>query len=246
MEFISFLNPLFLIGLAAMFIPIIIHMLLRKYAKRIRFPSFKFLTKSDKITSQNRLKELILLAVRALLMALVVLAFARPYLVKSKLLRGDRVSAVIIIDNSYSMLYNNNLEKAKEKAINILETEIGLGNMCAVLTLTKPVAGMEYLQDLGMLKSKIKQITYDTVPTDFQKSVRQADQMISLSDSGKRALFIITDMQKIGWDDFNFSEKLSAGVEVRISNLGQEDSENMAITGCNLPPVLLDDGEPVK
>ncbi|MFH1075071.1 MAG: BatA domain-containing protein [Candidatus Firestonebacteria bacterium] len=246
MGFIAFLNPLFLIGLAAMAIPILIHMLLRKYAKRIRFPSFKFLSKSDKITSQNRIKELILLAMRVLLMALIALAFARPYLVKNKLLQGDKVSAVIIIDNSYSMLYNNNLEKAKEKAMSILDTEIGIGNMCAILTLARPVAGMELIQDMGLIKNKIKQVEYDTTVTDFQKSVRQANQILSMSDSGKRKLFIITDMQKLGWEEFNFSEKLSAGVEVRISNLGQEDSENMAITGCSLPPVLLDDGDPVK
>ncbi|OGF48097.1 MAG: hypothetical protein A2231_08995 [Candidatus Firestonebacteria bacterium RIFOXYA2_FULL_40_8] len=246
MSFISFLNPMFLIGLAAVAIPILIHMLLRKYAKRIRFPSFKFLAKSDKITSQNRIKELILLAMRGLLMALIALAFARPYLVKNQLFQGDKVSAVIIIDNSYSMLYNNNLEKAKDKAMSILDSEIGLGNMCAILTLNRPVANMELIQDMGLLKNKIKQIGYDTTVTDFQKSVRLADQLLGASVSGKRALFIITDMQKLGWEEFNFSEKLSAGIEVRISNLGQEDSENMAITGCSLPPVLLDDGEPVK
>ena len=246
MDIVNFLNPLFLIGLIAMAIPILIHMLLRKYAKRIRFPSFKFLSKSDKITSQNRIKELILLAMRALLMALIAIAFARPYLVKSKLLQGDKVSAVIIIDNSYSMLYNDNLTKAKDKAMNILDTEVGVGNMCEVWSLTGPVYRMDVIQDMGNVKGKIKQIEYGTTLTDFQKAVRQADQKLSLSDSGKRKLFIITDMQKLGWEEFNFSEKLSAGVEVRISNLGQEDSENMAITGCNMPPVLLDDGEPVK
>lgn len=242
----AFIHPIFLIGLLAASIPIIIHLLLKKYAKRVRFPSFKFLSKSDKVTSQNKIKEIILLAMRALLMALIALAFARPFLIKSAALQGDKLAAVIIIDNSYSMLYNNNLEKAKDKAISILDSDVRVGNMCAVLTLTSQLSGMDVNQEMGMLKAKIKQVGYDTTVTDFQMSVRRAAQLLSSTNAGKRKIFIITDLQKIGWDDFNFSEKLPAGIEVSISNLGSEDSENMAIVNVSLPPILLDDGEPVK
>ena len=246
MGFLAFLNPIFLAGLLAAAIPVVIHLLLKKYAKRVRFPSFKFLTRSDRVTSQNKIKEIILLAMRALLMALLALAFARPYFIKSISLQGENLAAVIIIDNSYSMLYNGNLEKAKDKAVNILDKEIKAGNMCAVLTLTSTLAGMDVYQESGMLKNKIQQLTADTTLTNFKASVRKASQLLSGTNAGKRKLFIISDLQKLGWEDFNFSEKLPAGIEVSLSNLGNEEAENMAITNAVLPPVLLDDGEPVK
>ena len=38
----SFLNPLFLIGLAAAAIPIIIHLFTRRRPREVRFPSLEF------------------------------------------------------------------------------------------------------------------------------------------------------------------------------------------------------------
>ena len=40
----NFLNPLFLFGLAAASIPIIIHLFTRRRPKEIRFPSLEFLS----------------------------------------------------------------------------------------------------------------------------------------------------------------------------------------------------------
>ncbi|MFH1824520.1 MAG: BatA and WFA domain-containing protein [Candidatus Firestonebacteria bacterium] len=241
---VGFLNPILLIGLSAISIPIIVHLLLRRYAKKVVFSSFKFLVKSDKVTHQNRLRELILLLMRILIMAILAFAFARPFLIKAKgAFGGDVISAVIILDNSYSMLYNNNFDKARNKANSIVDG-LKVLDQVGLLSLAKSLVPLTVEKET--VKSKIRDLKISTVLTDFQLSIKKADQLLAEDTSGKKYIYLITDMQKIGWDNFNFSEKLSPGVEIKIINLGQDDAENMAITNLSIPPVLLDETEPVK
>jgi hypothetical protein len=76
----SFINAILLAGLAAVAIPIIIHLLSRKAAKVIDWGAMQFLL--DSIESRKRriqLEEALLMASRCLLMGLLALAVARPF-----------------------------------------------------------------------------------------------------------------------------------------------------------------------
>lgn len=76
----SFLNTILLAGLAAVAIPIIIHLLSRKAAKVVDWGAMQFLL--DSIESRKRriqLEEALLMAARCLLMGLLALAVARPF-----------------------------------------------------------------------------------------------------------------------------------------------------------------------
>ncbi|HUT34590.1 MAG TPA: PA14 domain-containing protein [Planctomycetota bacterium] len=77
----KFNNALMLIGLAALLVPILIHLLNRSRAKILDWGAMRFLLAS--LTSQNRrilVEEIILLTLRCLLVALVVMAMAMPFL----------------------------------------------------------------------------------------------------------------------------------------------------------------------
>ena len=77
----SFLNPLFLLGLAAAAIPIIIHVLTRRRPREVMFPSLEFLTEVNQNEIRRlRIKQWLLLALRALAVAAIALAMARPAL----------------------------------------------------------------------------------------------------------------------------------------------------------------------
>lgn len=70
----SFLNPIWLWGLSALAIPVGIHLLSRKEGKTIRIGSIRFLTEtSTSKFSSIRLNEVVLLALRSLLVILIVL-----------------------------------------------------------------------------------------------------------------------------------------------------------------------------
>jgi len=77
----TFLNAAILFGLGLTAIPVILHLLLRNKPKKLPFPALRLLLLSKKSNTRRlRLKHLWLLLLRILLIALVVLALARPTL----------------------------------------------------------------------------------------------------------------------------------------------------------------------
>ena len=77
----TFLNWTILFGLIGVSIPIIIHLLNRRRAKTVEWGAMQFLLAS--LASRNRrimIEEMILMALRCLVVALLVLAMARPFL----------------------------------------------------------------------------------------------------------------------------------------------------------------------
>ncbi len=80
----NFLNPFFLIGASVLALPVLIHLVRRERSEIVPFSSLMFLLKIPKrMIRQQMLKNLLLMALRLLLIALLVGVFARPYLVQS-------------------------------------------------------------------------------------------------------------------------------------------------------------------
>src|SRR4030065_2721773 len=103
---ISFLNPLLLFGVLGACIPVIIHLFNKKKAISHRFAAIDFLLQSNKrIYVKFKLRQLILLILRACLFAFLAMALARPFV--KNIGGGDDgknpTSNVIIVDDSFSM-----------------------------------------------------------------------------------------------------------------------------------------------
>ena len=76
----GWLAPLFLLGLAALAIPVLVHLTQRQRRNVIEFPSLMFLRKIPYRSVQRRkIHHWILLLIRSLALALLVAAFARPF-----------------------------------------------------------------------------------------------------------------------------------------------------------------------
>ena len=119
----QFTQPLFLIGYAAILIPILIHLFnFRKY-KTYYFSNVKMLQDiAQKTKRESQLKHLIVLLLRILGIAALVTAFAQPFIPNKKFntQKGNVVS--IYVDNSFSMegntsdgtLFSDAITNAKE------------------------------------------------------------------------------------------------------------------------------------
>lgn len=99
----KFLYPEFLYGLIALVIPVIIHLFNFRKAKKIHFPSIRFLKVVEQKTSQKlKLKHYLILASRLLFLFFLVMAFAQPFLPSA-----DKEplpeNVLIYLDNSQSM-----------------------------------------------------------------------------------------------------------------------------------------------
>jgi hypothetical protein len=99
-------NPLAWIGLAALAVPILVHLFTRKATRRIPFPTLRFLALATQSTTRQwQLTDVTLLAVRASIVALAVAALAQPLVMtdtRTATMAG-RVSRVVILDVSASM-----------------------------------------------------------------------------------------------------------------------------------------------
>jgi hypothetical protein len=124
----SFLAPLFFVALAALAIPVLIHLIQREKKQVIRFPSLMFVQRVPyKSIQRRRVHNWLLLFVRLTALALIVLAFARPFFQGQDLGAAAGSGArevVILLDQSYSIGYADRWEQAQAAASEAID---GLG-----------------------------------------------------------------------------------------------------------------------
>lgn len=102
----SLLFPLFLAGIAAVGLPILLHMIRRHTRQRVAFSTLMFLrTTAPRLRNRRRLEHLPLLILRCLVLCLLALAFARPFIARSVSKSPVRVGRrlAVLIDTSASM-----------------------------------------------------------------------------------------------------------------------------------------------
>jgi hypothetical protein len=118
----GFLAPWFLAALAAVGLPVYIHLLRRHTTTPRPVSSLMFFERgTQSSTRHRRLRYLVLFTLRALLLLLLALAFANPFLRRSSAAASDRL-LLIAIDNSFSMRAETRLADAKREALTVLAT----------------------------------------------------------------------------------------------------------------------------
>ena len=99
----GFLNPLFLFAGAAVLVPLVLHLFHRHESRRVSFPALRYLLRTEREHARRiRLRQLLLLILRAGVIILLALAAARPFLRKL----GDAhppTALAIVLDNSMSV-----------------------------------------------------------------------------------------------------------------------------------------------
>ncbi|MGD2047776.1 MAG: BatA domain-containing protein, partial [Gemmatimonadota bacterium] len=125
---LAFLVPLFLLGIAGVAVPIVVHMTRRQRRNVVHFPSLMFLEKIPyQEQRRRRIQHWFLLSLRALALALLALAFARPFLDDSETglgATGGPREVVVLVDQSYSMEAGGHLDQAIDEATTIFD-ELG-------------------------------------------------------------------------------------------------------------------------
>jgi hypothetical protein len=102
---VTFLHPLALVGLAAAAIPALLHLLARRVPPEAEFPPLRYLSEAERQSARRlKLRHLLLLMLRTALIALIVLAAARP-LFPTQSSGGslhEPTALAVILDNSAS------------------------------------------------------------------------------------------------------------------------------------------------
>ncbi|MFN5366031.1 MAG: BatA domain-containing protein, partial [Bacteroidota bacterium] len=121
----QFLFPGFLAALAVISIPVIIHLFYFRRFKRVYFTNVRFLKEVKEETSnRQKLRNLLVLLMRALAIAAMVLAFAQPFIPLQDGLKKGQKAVSVYIDNSFSMNALSQdaplVELAKQRARDII------------------------------------------------------------------------------------------------------------------------------
>ena len=102
----AWLNPVAFALLPLAALPILIHLLFRRRATRIPFPSVRFIMASDRSSVRmRRPTDILLLAVRVAIVATAVLALSRPLWLTNARARalGERTTRAVVVDTSASV-----------------------------------------------------------------------------------------------------------------------------------------------
>ncbi len=226
----QFLFPAFLFALAALAIPIIIHLFHFRRFRTVYFTNVRFLREVKEETSNRRkLRDLLVLLMRCLAVALLVLAFAQPFLPRNTegVKKGEQAVS-IYLDNSFSMNALSKdlslLEKAKQKAHEIVQA---YANNDKFQILTNDFEGRHQ-----RLVSKEEAISFiDEVKTtpsvqEMSKVLTRQQQALNSSNTPNKTAFILSDFQKNVTDIPNFKDTT---LEINLVPLTAVQEKNIAI-----------------
>src|SRR3954471_11378502 len=132
----SFLTPLFLLGLAGLAVPVIIHLIQRERKNVVQFPSLMFLQRIPyQSVRRRRIRNWPLLLLRVAALALIVAAFARPFLRRQGVAAaaaGGAREVVVLVDRSYSMGYGERWARALTAGRKIV-SGLGQGDRASIV-----------------------------------------------------------------------------------------------------------------
>ena len=193
-------NPIFLLGLLAVGIPIAIHLLqLRRY-KKVYFSNVDALQEiQNENRKQHRLRQWLVLAMRILAVVFVVLAFCRPTIpAKETPTQSGGTAVSVYLDNSYSMecggMDGSLMESAKRKAREIAEA-YRPDDRFQLLTGDADGSQFRWLSRDEFLAEVDAVQTSAATPLMASIARRQQDFLLSAPESNRHA-YIVSDFQR--------------------------------------------------
>ena len=185
----SFLTPLFLVGLAGLAIPVILHLIQKERKNVVQFPSLMFLRRIPyQSVRRRRIRHWLLLFMRLAALALIVLAFARPFLRRTEIAAGGSGAreVVILLDRSYSMGYGGKWAQAlaaAERAINGLAPA---DRASIVLFSSNTEVALRSAADRGRLLAAVSGLKPGDGATRFGPALKLAGSILSESAIPRR------------------------------------------------------------
>lgn len=200
----TFLNPLVLFGLIAASIPVLLHLLNLRKLRTVEFSSLMFIKEIERSQIRRlKIKQLVLLALRILIVVFIVLAFARPTVESSLPVFAtySQTSTVILMDNSFSMDLSdergNRFKQAKFLASKII-SGLEEGDELSIIPICGSKSEAEYslTGNLNAEMELLKDLEVSVAKPNLDKVLSIAAELLGSSKNMNKDIFILSDSQK--------------------------------------------------
>lgn len=221
----QFLYPLFLVGLAAIAVPIALHLFRRRTDVVVEFPAVRLLQKAPiEQQRRRRLRELILLALRVSALALLALAFARPYFPAAAASAPVPVT-VVALDISLSMSSPGQLDRARQAARREIDAAPATHSVALVTFADAAMLVVPPTTDRGGVMAAVDQARPGAGGTRYRTALARAAEAIA---SGQGRIVVVTDLQQAGWEASD-EGAVPDGIELRVAEV-PAPAGNLALT----------------
>jgi hypothetical protein len=243
------LTPLFLAGLAAVAIPILVHLVRREERLSFAFPSLMFL-KAIPVREHRRrtIRHWWLLALRCLIVALLCFAFAKPFIqwpadmVASFSENRDRV---IVLDRSHSMQSGSRWNEALRLAGEAVES-LASGDRGALVLFDHDTLLVQKLTpDRAALHAAIADAKTGHGHTDLAGAIARANALLESSDAAAREIVLVSDFQTSSVAPGE-PIRIAAGVQLMPRSVADAVDANAAVAAVRLTRKALGAGDTVE
>ena len=245
----QFVNPVFLFGLLAIGIPIIIHLFNFRRFKKVYFTNVRFIEEITQQTQkQKQVRHLLVLLMRILAIAAIVLAFARPFIPAAGNLKkmGAQSAVSIFIDNSLSMEARQEngalFDEAKKRSKEIIAAH-GTSDVYQVFTNDFEGKYQRFVSKDEALQI-IDELDYSPIRRNLSEIYSRQQELLNSAGADVKQAYIISDFQK-NITDFEYL-KNDSSVLVSLVPLKALQTNNLYIDTCWFNAPVLQKGQNVK
>lgn len=258
----SFLNIALLGGVAALAIPIIIHLFHKSRFQIVKWGAMHLLEAVIRTNQRRiRIEQIILLIIRAAIPALLALCMARPVWTGVRQLLGEaRTSTVLLLDNSYSMAASragtSNFSLARDEAARLLN-ELPRGSDAQVVLMGEGGAPLldEPTYDLARLTQALKQTEAGFGSAKIPAALDFAAGVFGQMRESSRSLVVLTDFQRVSFEATEDAEigrmlerlrKLPLPPEIVFFDVGGEVNDNVALESLDFSRLMVGVGQKIQ
>jgi len=244
----SFLTPLFLIGLAGLAVPLVIHLIQRERKQVVQFPSLMFLRRIPyQSVQRRRIRHWLLLMMRLAALALIVLAFARPFFRGSDpalAASGGAREIVLLVDRSYSMGYGDRWTRALSAARSTVDDMSAADRASIVFFGSATDVVLRSTSDKARLHSALAGAQLSAGGTHYGPVLKLAGSILAESSLPRREVVLVSDFQRVGWCGAD-GVRLPDGAVLTPVPIGESETANLAVTPVSLERSTFSDQERV-
>lgn len=236
---LTFLVPLFLVGIAGIVVPIVVHLTRRQRRNVVHFPSLMFLEKIPyQEQRRRRIQHWFLLSLRALALALIAAAFARPFFDQSSVGGGSGSGpreVVVLVDQSYSMGISDQMERARDEAREIFEQLGPLDRASLVEFARGATVVARSTSDRIRLRGALDTLEVSSGATRYGPALKVAQTILEESNLPSGEVYLLSDFQRNAWTG-DEGVRFPAGSHVIPVALGDDGPvDNLMVTDLSLP-----------